>query len=105
MAQPIIGLTLDAEQPGGYSKLPWYAIRENYCAAVVRAGGLPVLLPHEVEQADAYLGVIDGLIVTGGARPPSARLGRAGAPAEPVWWPLAHKERRGHRLFVRVLSR
>ena len=67
MAQPVIGLTLDAEPPGGYSKLPWYAIRENYCAAVVRAGGLPVLLPHEVEQADAYLGVIDGLIVTGGA--------------------------------------
>ncbi len=67
MAQPVIGLTLDAEPPGGYSKLPWYAIRENYCAAVVRAGGLPVLLPHEVEQADAYLDVIDGLIVTGGA--------------------------------------
>jgi putative glutamine amidotransferase len=67
MAQPVIGLTLDAEPPGGYSKLPWYAIRENYCAAVVRAGGLPVLLPHEVEQADAYLRVIDGLIVTGGA--------------------------------------
>ena len=67
MAQPVIGLTLDAEPPGGYSKLPWYAIRENYCDAVTRAGGLPVLLPHEVEQAEAYLRVIDGLIVTGGA--------------------------------------
>ena len=67
MAQPVIGLTLDSEPPGGYSKLPWYALRENYCAAVTRAGGLPVLLPHEVEQADAYLRVIDGLVVTGGA--------------------------------------
>ncbi len=67
MAQPVIGLTLDSEPPGGYSKLPWYAIRENYCDAVARAGGLPVLLPHEVEQVDAYLQVIDGLIVTGGA--------------------------------------
>jgi putative glutamine amidotransferase len=67
MAQPIIGLTLDSEPPGGYSKLPWYALRENYCAAVVRAGGLPVLLPHEPEQAEAYLGLIDGLVVTGGA--------------------------------------
>ena len=66
MAQPVIGLTLDAEPPGGYSALPWYALRENYCAAVVRAGGLPLLLPHEVEQADAYLRVIDGLVVTGG---------------------------------------
>jgi hypothetical protein len=26
--RPRIGLTLDAEPPGGYSKLPWYAIRE-----------------------------------------------------------------------------
>jgi putative glutamine amidotransferase len=67
MAQPVIGLTLDSEPPGGYSKLPWYALRENYCSAVVRAGGLPILLPHEPEQADAYLALIDGLVVTGGA--------------------------------------
>jgi len=67
MAQPVIGLTLDSEPPGGYSQLPWYALRENYCAAVTRAGGLPVLLPHEVEQADDYLRTIDALVVTGGA--------------------------------------
>jgi putative glutamine amidotransferase len=68
MAQPVIGLTLDSEQPGGYSKThPWYALRENYCSAVVRAGGLPILLPHEPEQAEAYLERIDGLVVTGGA--------------------------------------
>lgn len=64
---PVIGVTLDSEQPGGYSKLPWYALRQNYAEAVVRAGGLPVLLPHEPEQADAYLDKLDGLIVTGGA--------------------------------------
>lgn len=68
MAQPIIGLTLDSEPPGGYSKThPWYALRENYCTAVVEAGGLPVLLPHEPAQVGAYLGLIGGLIVTGGA--------------------------------------
>src|SRR5262249_51842344 len=67
MAQPVIGLTLDSEPPGGYSKLPWYALRENYCGAGAHAGGLPVLLQHEAEQAPAYLPVIDGLIVTGGA--------------------------------------
>jgi putative glutamine amidotransferase len=42
-------------------------VRENYCAAVVRAGGLPILLPHEPERAGDYLGRIDGLLVTGGA--------------------------------------
>jgi putative glutamine amidotransferase len=66
MTRPIIGLTLDSEEPGGYSKLPWYALRQNYCAAVVKAGGLPILLPHEPEQAEAYLDEIDGLLVTGG---------------------------------------
>ena len=68
MAQPVIGLTLDHEPPGGYSKTqPWYALRENYCAAVSAAGGLPVLLPHEPARAGDYLALLDGLIVTGGA--------------------------------------
>ena len=66
MAQPVIGLTLDHEPQGGYSKFPWYAIRENYCQAVRHAGGLPILLPHDPDAASAYLDQIDGLIVTGG---------------------------------------
>jgi putative glutamine amidotransferase len=66
MAQPVIGLTLDHEPAGGWSKYPWYAVRENYCNAVRHAGGLPVLLPHEPDAAELYLDRIDGLIVTGG---------------------------------------
>jgi putative glutamine amidotransferase len=66
MAQPVIGLTLDHEPPGGYSSFPWYAIRENYCNAVRKAGGLPILLPHDPDAAADYLDRIDGLIVTGG---------------------------------------
>ena len=66
MTQPVIGLTLDHEPAGGWSKFPWYAIRENYCNAVRHAGGLPVLLPHEPDAAELYLDRIDGLIVTGG---------------------------------------
>ncbi len=65
--RPRIGLTLDAEPPGGFSKLPWYAIRENYCDAISRAGGLPLPLPHEVAFADDYVELLDGLVVTGGA--------------------------------------
>jgi putative glutamine amidotransferase len=64
---PRIGLTLDAEQPGGYSKYPWYALRTNYAGAVAEAGGLPLALPHEAALAGAMLDTIDGLIVTGGA--------------------------------------
>ncbi len=66
-ARPRIGLTLDAEKPGGYSAYPWYALRTNYAAAIAEAGGVPLALPHLAELAEAMLDTIDALIVTGGA--------------------------------------
>lgn len=65
--RPLIGLTLDAEEPGGYSKFPWYAIRRNYADAIAEAGGVPVALPHRPDLAASYLDTIDALVVTGGA--------------------------------------
>ncbi len=65
--RPVIGITLDSEETGGYAKLPWYALRKNYSEAVVRAGGLPVHLGHEPELAADILDLVDGLVVTGGA--------------------------------------
>jgi putative glutamine amidotransferase len=65
--RPLIGLTLDAEQSGGYSKYPWYALRQNYTAAIAAAGGLAVALPHDAGLAEDYLDRLDALIVTGGA--------------------------------------
>ncbi len=65
--RPIIGVTLDAEEPGGYSKLPWYALRKNYFSSIVAAGGLPIALPHHPELVEAYLDSIAGLVITGGA--------------------------------------
>jgi putative glutamine amidotransferase len=67
MTRPVIGITLDSEDPGGYSNLPWYALRENYADAVSAAGGLALPLPHEPDQANDYLDLIDGLVITGGA--------------------------------------
>ena len=58
---------MDAEGPGGFSKYPWYAIRQNYISAVVSAGGLPFLLAHEPDLLDLYLSDLDGLIITGGS--------------------------------------
>lgn len=65
--RPLIGLTLDAEQPGGWSKYSWYAIRQNYFDAVTASGGLPIALPHTPSLAAEYLDRLDALIVTGGA--------------------------------------
>ena len=66
MNTPVIGITLDSEDAGGYSKYPWYALRENYAGAVVGAGGLPMVLPHEPELVEMYLERLDGLVITGG---------------------------------------
>jgi putative glutamine amidotransferase len=66
-SRPLIGITLDSEKPGGYSKFPWYALRDNYAGAVAKTGGLPVALPHEPAAVDDYLDTIAGLVVTGGA--------------------------------------
>ena len=65
--RPLVGITLDAEPPGGYSKYPWYALRANYAEAVAACGGLPVALPHDPALTAAYLDHIDALVVTGGA--------------------------------------
>lgn len=66
MKKPLIGITLDFEEGGGYSSYPWYALRDNYCAAVAECGGIPLPLPHEVALADTYADMLDGLIITGG---------------------------------------
>ena len=65
--RPLVGVTLDAEPPGGYSKYPWYALRENYAQAVTDAGGTPIGLPHDPALAPSLLDRIDALVVTGGA--------------------------------------
>ena len=65
---PRIGITFDKEEPSetGYSKFPWYALRLNYVNSVIKAGGIPIILPHEISLIQEYSNIIDGLIVTGG---------------------------------------
>ena len=70
MTPPLIGITLDwqgaSKKKSGYSNLPWYALRQNYCDAVAAAGGLPLALAHNAGLAAEYLEVLDGLLLTGG---------------------------------------
>lgn len=66
MKKPIIGLTFDAQKPGGYSEHPWYALRENYCTSIFHGGGVPCPLIHELNLVEDYIALIDGLLVTGG---------------------------------------
>lgn len=72
--KPVIGITVDCEGAGGYSQFPWMALRENYCTAVSQAGGLPLMLPPEPGEAQTYLALIDGLVISGGAFDVDPRL-------------------------------
>jgi putative glutamine amidotransferase len=62
VTRPRIGLTLDADEGGAR-----YELRASYVEAVLAAGGLPILLPHARDAAPAYLALLEGLVVTGGA--------------------------------------
>jgi len=66
MKKPIIGITLDAEESGGYSKFPWYAIRNNYLHSIDNLGGIPFPLLHTSKNVNYLFRILDGLIITGG---------------------------------------
>ncbi len=57
---PIIGITVDSDEGGAY------VLRRNYAEAVAAAGGVPLLLTHEIGSVERVLGLIAGLLVTGG---------------------------------------
>lgn len=66
---PRIGITCDFEtitdRRGAPS--PRFVAPAAYVTAVVRAGGDPILLPHVApDRAEAYLAILDGLVIAGG---------------------------------------
>ena len=66
MKKPIIGVTLDNEEPGHYSKFPWYAIRQNYLHTIENLGGIPFPLLHSLNNINDIAKLVDGIIITGG---------------------------------------
>jgi putative glutamine amidotransferase len=67
--RPNIGITPDFSASRPDSQFAYYELKVPYADAVLRAGGLPFVLPYSDELAcvDAYLDRISGLLVTGGA--------------------------------------
>ena len=66
MKKPIIGITLDNEESGHFSKFPCYTIRQNYLHSVERLGAIPFPLFHSTHSAKDIFSLIDGLVITGG---------------------------------------
>jgi putative glutamine amidotransferase len=69
MTRPLIGITLDWQESGTFSKRPHYALRETYFHAVWAAGGVPVGLPLHAESVEACLAKVDGVVIPGGDYP------------------------------------
>jgi putative glutamine amidotransferase len=70
--RPVIGITPDegrtVQRPGRPS-VRRYELKNAYAAAVWNAGGLPVLLPYEIHPPEGLaqlVGLLDGLVVSGG---------------------------------------
>ena len=75
MHAPVIAITVDNRANDAGSGIYESAIR--YSSAVARAGGLPVLLPQEVELAAEFVSRCDALLLTGGADPVMEQFGCA----------------------------
>jgi len=99
--RPNIGVTPDlvaAQSPGEAAS---YQLKVAYAGAVIRAGGLPLILPYTEERncLDSYLERISGLVVTGGAFDVSPEL--YGEAARPGLGPL----KEGRTAFEAALLR
>ena len=66
MKKPLIGITLDSEESGDYSKFPWYAMRQNHLDSIYEYGGIPFPLFHNIQSISELSDKLDGLIITGG---------------------------------------
>lgn len=64
--KPIIGITLDFSEGGGFSQRPYYAVRTSYFDVVSKAGGVPIAIPFEPSHIERYLEMVDGLLIPGG---------------------------------------
>ncbi|MBQ8551873.1 MAG: gamma-glutamyl-gamma-aminobutyrate hydrolase family protein [Clostridia bacterium] len=56
---PMIGITTGNNSDGDYF------LRRQYCTAILRAGGIPIMLPP-VGRPHAALGICDGIMLSGG---------------------------------------
>ncbi|TDP60408.1 gamma-glutamyl-gamma-aminobutyrate hydrolase family protein [Roseateles toxinivorans] len=65
--RPVIGVTPDIEFcPEGSPPRDFYFVDARNVDGLREAGATAVLLPHEADDIDAYLNLLDGLLVTGG---------------------------------------
>jgi putative glutamine amidotransferase len=74
--RPVIGITpAPARYDAPHGSFVRYATTRDYADAVLATGGLPLILPYVREGLDEIVGLVDGLILSGGADIHPARYG------------------------------
>lgn len=97
MSRKLIGITCETTLKSGLES-PRQAVPRPYAWAIERAGGVPVLLPatNVLENAERYLSVLDGLLLSGGVdvdpalygEEPHPELGRVDPDRDAIEIPL-----------------
>lgn len=64
--RPLIGITADIEYRDGNPGRDWYFLDAQNIPALVAAGALPIILPHDETLIDDWLDRLDGVYITGG---------------------------------------
>ncbi|MHB8874007.1 MAG: gamma-glutamyl-gamma-aminobutyrate hydrolase family protein [Myxococcaceae bacterium] len=99
--RPSIGITPDRGQTHHEHPVPLYELKAAYADAVLKAGGLPFVLPYSEEPAclEAYLDRVSGLLISGGGfdippaaygEPPKEGLGPTNPPRTAFESALVH---------------
>ncbi len=67
LTRPRVGINADFV-PAGKTTAPHFRLHAGYCDAILAAGGLPIILPSigQEKEIDALLGMLDGVILSGG---------------------------------------
>lgn len=71
--RPLFGITVDNKQNTASSGT--YECAIAYSKSIAAAGGIPILLPHEVDCAPETIARLDGLVLTGGVDPDTTEFG------------------------------
>lgn len=102
--RPVIGINADFLP--ATTKAPAQArLMMGYADRVYNAGGLPLVIPSLLKDADvdAYLNLVDGMVMTGGL---DLDPRRAGNPTHPTVVPMApRREDSDARLLKRIMER